>query len=290
MNLKKTKKVFLSTLKLERNYSNETIRAYNRDIEDFIGFIEKEDLKVKNISKKDIRMFLSLLMEKKYSKSKILRVISSLRSFWKFLNENEFLSGNPFLGISGPKKERKIPDYIDYREIEVIFSKPDLKNWRGVRDRALLEILYSAGIRVSELVGLKQEDVDWWGGMLKVYGKGKKERFVPIGNVALEILEDYLKMRPFKNVYVFLNSRGGVLTQRSVRRIIDKYIKLAAIDKKISPHTFRHTFATHLLDKGCDLRAVQEMLGHSSLNTTQIYTHVSQTKLREVYKKFHPRA
>jgi site-specific recombinase XerD len=241
------------------------------------------------------------------------RKLASLRSFFKFLNQEGELVSNPFEILRTPKQEKKLPHFLSIKDAEDLLKKPakpsqapgmtpnDIK-LMGLRDMAILETLYSTGIRVSELVGLNEEDVDFYGGMIKVQGKGKKERLAPIGSYAIKAIKEYVnssqehrrdgkkKKRLNRNAPLFLNKYGDRLSSRSVARSLDKYLKMTGINLLTSPHTFRHSFATHMLDKGADLRSVQELLGHSNLSTTQIYTHVTTERLKQVYDKTHPRA
>ena len=221
------------------------------------------------------------------------RKISSLRGFYKYLINNKVIDSNPFSLVSLPKKERHLPRFFYYNELEEMFQVPKLNTALGQRDRLLLEMLYATGVRVSELVNIKVSDIN--GEEIKVLGKGNKERIVEFGDYAESILELYLKegykhLNVKKSEYLFLNNRGGKLTTRGVRYILDNIINKTTIDKKISPHMLRHTFATHLLNEGCDLLTVQELLGHESLTATSIYTHITNDRLKEVYFKCHPRA
>ena len=223
----------------------------------------------------------------------------AVRSLYKFLCREGILEINPVESIRTPKLDKKLPKFMTVNDTEALLNLPDLNTLSGIRDSAIMETLYSAGMRVSELVGIDVADVDFLNGVVKVKGKGKKERLSPIGNHALKAIQAYLDKRKLEMVSnklctdskaLFLNNRGGRLTERSVARMLEKYVKKAGIYSKISPHTFRHSFATHLLDRGADLRSVQELLGHANLSTTQIYTHITTERLKEVYDKAHPRA
>ncbi|HRZ67399.1 MAG TPA: tyrosine recombinase XerC, partial [Candidatus Omnitrophota bacterium] len=231
------------------------------------------------------------------SKVSIARKIASIRSFFKFLFREGIIKNNPASSLSTPKRDKHLPKFLDEKEIVLLLESPGKEDEAGLRDGAILETLYSTGIRVSELVGLNIDTVDQIGGVIKVYGKGKKERIVPIGDRALQAIRDYLKKRRASNTKdthagkaLFFNKNGGRLTDRSIRRIINKYITKTSIQQKISPHTLRHSFATHMLDHGADLRSVQELLGHANLSTTQIYTHITTERLKSAYTKAHPRA
>ena len=244
-----------------------------------------------------VRGFLAFLNEKKYSKSTIARKLATLRSFYKFLVKRGRLSSNPVTAVRTPKQEKKLPKFIEYEDVKRLLETPPMDNWLGARDRAILETLYSTGIRVSELTALNMDDVDFLGEVIHVRGKGKKERIAPISSSALRAIQHYIEFRNkraesnanFDSKVLFVNKHGKRLSTRSVRRKMDKYLKMAGLDPSISPHTLRHSFATHMLNNGADLRSVQELLGHQSLSTTQIYTHLSTTKLREVYNSAHPR-
>lgn len=282
---------FINYLKIEKNAAQHTITNYTIDLKSFYTFLQDKD--VSAVDHLMLRRFLADMRAKVYSKRTIARKLASLRSFFKFLYREGYIKSNPVTAISSPKLDKKLPKFLDVAKVTKLILAPDIKTDSGLRDRAILETLYSTGIRVSELVGLDSSDVDFISGVIKVFGKGSKERIVPIGDEAIAAIRKYLDRRP-KRVKdkdaVFLNSRGGRLTDRSVRRVIDKYIHVCSIEEKISPHSLRHSFATHLLDRGADLRSVQELLGHMNLSTTQIYTHVTMERLKSVYDKTHPRA
>lgn len=283
---------FLKYLEVEKNASPHTIKNYRTDLIEFFRFLEQPSLG--GINYLSIRKFLAHLKEKECLKTTISRKLACLKSFFKYLTREHLLKTNPASGIATPKRERRLPSFLDPEEVEHLLEATRGDTWERKRDLAILETLYSSGIRVSELVGLNSEHVDLLSGLLKVRGKGKKERIVPIGSCAVNAIKSYLDASPFDpgngSEPLFLNRRRTRLTDRSVRRIILKCAKRAALKKVISPHTLRHTFATHLLDRGADLRSVQELLGHAHLSTTQIYTHVSAKRLREAYDQAHPRA
>ena len=283
---------FINYLKIEKNVSNHTIINYTIDLKAFSLFLGEAD--IDSVDHLALRRFLAELRGKNYSKRTIARKLASLRSFFKFLYREGHIISNPITAISSPKLDKKLPKFLDIGKVTKLILSPDVKKESGLRDRAILETLYSCGIRVSELVGLDMDDVDFISGVIKVLGKGRKERIVPIGDMALLSIRKYaeakLRSRAKDNRAVFLNSRGSRLTDRIVRRVIDKYIHACSIEEKISPHSLRHSFATHLLDRGADLRSVQELLGHMNLSTTQIYTHVTMERLKNVYDKAHPRA
>lgn len=279
---------FMNYLKLEKNASGHTIINYSEDLKGFSLFLQGKPLEEVNYL--SIRKFLAGLRSKNYEKRTIARKLSTLRSFFKFLYKEGYLKANPMSTVYTPRIDKKLPKFMDMATVVRLIESPKAKDLYGLRDRAIMELLYSSGMRVSELVGLDVEDLDLIGGVAKVMGKGRKERICPIGDKASGVLRDYLNKRPRKDKALFLNRCGTRLHDRSVRRIIDKYIKVVSLEEHISPHTFRHSFATHLLDKGADLRSVQELLGHRNLSTTQIYTHITPERLKTVYDKTHPRA
>ena len=283
---------FINYLKVERNASDHTIINYTIDLGVFKTFLGERS--IETIDHLALRRFLAELRAKNYAKRTIARKLASLRSLFRFLFREGYIKKNPITAISTPKLDRKLPVFLDVVKIERLLQSPSESDEAGVRDRALLETLYSTGIRVSELVGLDIDDVDIISGVVKVLGKGSKERVVPIGEPALNAIRKYLDTRAGSRVKdkdaVFLNNHGRRLTDRSVRRVIDKHIRACSMTEKISPHSLRHSFATHLLDRGADLRSVQELLGHANLSTTQIYTHVTMERLKSVYDKAHPRA
>ncbi len=292
MTLDHCRERFLVHLQGEKNASPHTVKNYSIDLYEFLSLVLGK--KIHEVDHLDIRKFLAHLKEKGFSKSTISRKLACLRSFFKFLTRESVVPANPAAGIATPKREKKLPVFLEVQEVENLLDAVSGTKLAEKRDRALLETLYSSGIRVSELVGLNIEDADTLGGVLKIRGKGKKERMVPIGKKAQETLQDYLEGRNHElrkpNGALFLNKSGTRLTDRSVRRVLLKYARKASLTKRLSPHMLRHSFATHLLDRGADLRSVQELLGHESLSTTQIYTHVTTKRLKEVYEKVHPRA
>lgn len=284
---------YLEYLKYQKNYSDETIHSYSIDIEEFLDYINSECINICEVGYDVVKAWLINLDERKNKSTTVSRKISSLRGFYKYLINNKVIDSNPFSLVSLPKKERHLPRFFYYNELEEMFQVPKLNTALGQRDRLLLEMLYATGVRVSELVNIKVSDIN--GEEIKVLGKGNKERIVEFGDYAESILELYLKegykhLNIKKSEYLFLNNRGGKLTTRGVRYILDNIINKTTIDKKISPHMLRHTFATHLLNEGCDLLTVQELLGHESLTATSIYTHITNDRLKEVYFKCHPRA
>ncbi len=279
---------FIRYLEIEKNYSGHTILNYRLDLEDLGKFIT--DTPLENTDYLTLRKYLAVLKEKNLGTKTIARRLSALRSFFKFLTREGYLKNNPIVSLSSPKLEKHLPAFLTEEEVLRLIESSFSKNEMGLRDRSILETFYSTGIRISELVGLNLEDVDFIGGIVKVRGKGKKERIVPIGDKAIFAMQEYLEKRKKQKEAIFLNKRGGRITDRGVRNIVKKYLRFAGIKQGVSAHTLRHSFATHLLNRGADLRCVQELLGHASLSTTQIYTHLTTEKLKSVYDKAHPRA
>lgn len=291
---------YLTYLKIEKHASEHTLRSYNRDISDFFQYFKDKGtpLSIDETNNMHLREYLTVLMRNQYSRKTIARKLSGLRSFYRYLMREQVVKNNPVKEVSTPKLAKTLPKYLYQDEMVSLLNQPDLNTPLGIRDRAILELLYASGMRVSELVGLSTHDLDLDIGVALVFGKGAKERYVPIGKIAIQFIQQYLQeVRPillaqYNEIHdtLFLNSRGGPLTDRSVRRIVEKYIGTANVSLKATPHTFRHSFATHLLDGGADLRSVQELLGHMNISTTQIYTHVSKERLRDTYNQSHPRA
>lgn len=309
---------FLQSYAVEKNCSHHTITNYKADLVQFQLFLaqnHRENLSIiyqdleedstdeqksgDSTQLKDhliIRRYLAYLQGCNYAKKTITRKLSTIRSFYRFLTKFNYLENNPISKIHTPKSEKKLPKFLYKDQMKDLIESPDLTDKLGLRDRAIMELLYSSGIRVSELVGIQLKDLQLSRGLILVTGKGNKERYVPIGSIACDYIIRYIDLsrgtltKNKKHSYLFVNKFGDAITDRSVRRIIDKYMHIASIKLKISPHTFRHTFATHLLDNGADLRAVQEMLGHVNIKTTQIYTHITKDKLKNIYMSTHPRA
>jgi len=292
-------KTFLLHLELEKSLSENTISAYSSDIKKFYDFLNTLRINSFNgINERIIEKFLALLA-KENKPSTTARTLSSLRQFYDFLLDSkqlENLDSNPLENFDSPKISRLLPEILTVDEIDKIFNSIDINNTLGLRDRTLLETMYACGLRVSELIYLKCSNVIAAEKIVRVLGKGSKERVVPIGKSALKWVDTYLLhsrislAKPYSEDYLFLNWRGKKLSRMAIWDIINKYSKLAEIEKQIHPHIFRHSFATHLLEGGADLRAIQEMLGHADISTTQIYTHVDISYLKEVHKTFHPRA
>ena len=288
---------YLRYSQVERGLSNNTITAYRQDLTSFVCFLQKENLTSWPTQAVDIDAFLAEQRDQKKATSSISRLITSLRKFYQWLVRQNIQKLNPMLEIDSPKKRRTLPVALTVNEVNNLLEQPDTKKQLGLRDRALLETLYATGIRVSELINLKFTDLHEELKLVKVFGKGSKERLIPISEVALSWIDSYkekvrdpLILKIGKNTdFIFLNSRGGSLTRQAVWQIIKHYCKMAGIQKNVTPHTLRHTFATHLLENGADLRVVQEILGHSDISTTQIYTNLSQKHILQVYEKTHPR-
>jgi integrase/recombinase XerC len=288
---------FLSYLENVRNASPHTLRNYSADITAFFDYLGRisPSYELKYVDRSVIRGYLTKLYVDRKAKATAQRKLSALKSFFKFLVREGHLDRNVLSEVRGPKGERRLPRFLDTAEVLRLIESPDTSSLSGLRDRAILELLYSSGIRVSELVGLNVEDVDLIGEVAKVRGKGKRQRMAPMGHYAAVALSDYLnsprrKRGTSPGDAVFLNRAGARITSRSVARLVTKYVRQTALKAGISPHTLRHTFATHLLNAGADLRSIQELLGHKSLASTVVYTHVSTEKMQEVYSKSHPRA
>lgn len=279
---------YVRYLEIEKNASQHTVLNYKKDLEEFKAFLG--ELKIEEVNYLTLRKFLGLLKERNLKSRSISRKLSSLRGFFRFLSREGLLKNDPSSSLSSPKLEKHLPVFLTEDEITRLMESPDIKELSGFRDRAILETFYSTGMRVSELVGLNQESIDFISGVVKVMGKGKKERLTPIGDRALLAIREYLEHRHNTLPAVFLNKNGRRLTVRGVRLILDKYVRRLALRENISPHSLRHSFATHLLNRGADLRSVQELLGHANLSTTQIYTHLTTDRLKSVYDKAHPRA
>ncbi len=276
---------------MEKNYSPHTCNNYRRDLEEFKKFLNDNDQKdIKDIDYFILRKFLSFLNKKKLNKRTVSRKISTLKSFFKFLLREKILKSNPASSLIYPRLDKPLPKFLTEGQVKRILELPDQTKLLGLRDKAILEFLYSTGARVSEMVSTKLDDLDLIGGVVKVRGKGRKERLLPLGEPAIESIRQYLLNRNDEQKALFLNKNTKPLGDRGVRTIISKYIKNAALSLDVSPHVFRHSFATHLLNHGADLRSLQELLGHSSISTTQIYTHVSLDSLKKIYQKTHPRA
>ncbi len=286
---------FIDHLRIVKRSSEHTIRNYAGDITQFLNFAEEAGAESWDYPL--IRRYLAHLQRSGAAKTSVARKIAALRSFFRYLQKKEVIETDPTAGIVAPRKEKKLPRFLGYEHTEALLAAPDTATPAGMRDRAIMETLYATGFRVSELVALNVSDIDGTD-ELRTVGKGSKERVVLLGRAAMEAIAEYLsrgrdvlaKKADQSTEALFLNYRGTRLTTRSVERIVDKYIRIVSDSLKITPHSLRHTFATHMLAGGADLRSVQELLGHSSAATTQVYTHVTRERLKEVYDKAHPRA
>jgi len=299
---------FITYLRSERHFSAHTARCYAADLDQFRAFFghpngasngengRATDQKLLGVDTEAVRSFMSHLRDKNYCKSTVARKLATLRSFYKFLMRRSFVANNPVAPIRTPKQDKKLPKYLEVSQIEKLLNNCDTSTLLGSRDRAILETLYSTGMRVSELIMLNVADIDLASSIVRVHGKGKKERVIPLGPGAVKAIIHYLDLRRAASLSrmdadaLFINKHGQRLSTRSVRRKLDKYLLEAGLDLSVSPHTLRHSFATHMLQRGADLRSVQELLGHQSLSTTQIYTQITSEKAREDYAKAHPRA
>lgn len=290
---------FLTHLRANLNYSDHTLESYGLDLSQFFQFLHNAELDdITQINYTNIRSYLGKLKGEDLARTTISRKLSCLRSFFKYLSRQGYLNHNPILTISTPKREKRLPKFFYPEEVNELLGLPDQEDPLGLRDAAILELFYSSGLRLSEVVGLTVADLDLSRGYVRVFGKGSKERLVPLGGSAKRVLARYLsEVRPgllaksgASSKHVFLNYRGTRLSGRSIQRMFDKYLQRLALNRKMSPHTLRHTFATHLLENGADLRVVQELLGHVDLSSTQIYTHLTKERIRSVYIKNHPRA
>jgi integrase/recombinase XerC len=292
---------FLQYLAVERNASSYTVKSYREDLTglaEYLGQLHGGRAPAPaEIDVLELRGYVAALHEAGYAKTTIARHLASLRSFFRFGQREGWTKANPAKPLRNPRKGRSLPHFLSTEDIGRLFDAPPADDPMGLRDRAILETMYSAGLRVSEVVGLDDGDLDFEAGVLRVRGKGRRERMAPIGSYAVRAMRRWLPLRKLDRRQaagpaspVFVNKYGQRLTTRSVARMLEKYLKLSGLDSRTTPHSLRHSFATHLLDRGADIRSVQELLGHKSLVTTQIYTHVSTTALREAYQKAHPRA
>ena len=290
---------FMEYLETEKNASEYTITFYRKDINVFFSFLEVEGIDtLKDVDHQTVRVFLTELYKKRLSRRSVSRTLSCLRSFYTFLEKNEKISQNPFIHISLPKQTKRIPNFFYTEELSELFEASDVTTALGQRDQAILETIYATGMRVSECKELKLHNIDFSIGFLNVIGKGRKERYLPFGQYAQQALQTYiengrielLNKSELKTDYVLLNARGNPITSRGIYYILNQIIKRTSLTVQMHPHKLRHTFATHLLNEGADLRTVQELLGHENLSSTQMYTHVTKDRLRNVYMNSHPRA
>lgn len=287
---------FIEELKYEKNYSDLTIDGYLKNLDAFLEYLSENNIKkYDSVEYQDIRLYINYLHKQNYSNKTISRNISALRSFFKYLKANNIIKNNPMLLISNPKLEKKLPKYLNFDEIEKLLNAFDNSNYINIRNSLIMELLYSTGIRVSEITNIKIKDISLSNKSIKIIGKGNKERIVYFGNRCLNLInlylkESYSKLNIKNSEYFLLSKTGKKINDRTIRSIIDTAVKIANIKIKVSPHVLRHTFATHMLLSGADLRSVQELLGHENLSTTQIYTHLTDEKIRNVYLNSHPRA
>lgn len=294
--MKKDIDAFLEYIEKQKMYSLNTKKNYEIDINEFMNYLKDKEINYTDVNYEFIKEYLVFMYNKKYKRNTIARKLSSLRSFYKYLFNNNIIKTNPFKYVKTPKKEKMLPKYLSVVDLETIFNVPNLNFNLGQRDRLILEILYATGIRVGELVEIKVSDIDFFNKEIKVNGKGSKQRIVEFGDYCFEYInlflndgrEKILKKHNKTSSYLIINDHGDKITTRGVELLIDKIIKKAALKRKVTPHMLRHTFATHLLNEGCDILTVKELLGHESLESTQIYTHVSNEHLRKVYLNCHP--
>ncbi|MGM0651655.1 MAG: site-specific tyrosine recombinase XerD [Bacillota bacterium] len=290
-------KNFTDYLAVEKGLSSNTLDSYQRDINKFIEYLNQQNVdKSELIDREKLNSFIFTLKQKGYASSTISRCIASIRSFFNFLLQEGIITDNPAIHLNSPKIEKKLPRVLSTQEVDQLLSQPKKSNNNGLRDKAMLELLYATGIRVSELVSLDINDFEPQVGFLRCRGKGMKERIVPVGSVAIDLVNEYLDTSrvslPKSNSEpaLFINNHGKRMSRQGFWKILKKYARQSKINGEITPHTLRHSFATHLLENGADLRSVQEMLGHSDISTTQIYTQITRRKIREIYDQTHPRA
>ncbi len=289
---------YLHYLTIERGLSQNTRKSYERDLEQYLTFLTEQHIKDwQAVDRVLILSFLQQLQQSGKSSATIIRMVSSLRRFHQFLRQERFTDHDPMQHIDSPKKQQKLPDILSLSEVERLIETPDTKEVLGIRDRAILEVMYATGLRVSELIGLQLKDLHLSMGLLQTTGKGDKERIVPLGDLAIQWIETYLEeARPFltrkhpEESHLFVNNHGKQLSRQGIWKNLKALVRKAGITKNVTPHTLRHSFATHLLENGADLRTVQELLGHADISTTQIYTHITKKRMTEVYKQHFPRA
>ncbi|GAV22339.1 site-specific tyrosine recombinase XerD [Carboxydothermus pertinax] len=284
--------LFIDYLLLEKGLSINTLLAYRRDLEKFTAFLNNRNIKLEEATTNDIKLFLQELA-RELKPASVARTLAAVRSFYKYLLREKLVAQNPASDVDGPKLGLKLPEILSYEEIDRLLQAPNLSSWEGVRDRAMLELLYATGLRVSELINLELSNLYFEARYVRIFGKGAKTRLVPFGEVAAHYLENYLSLRTQQKVNtqkLFITRRGKEFTRQGFWKMLKRYGQKAGLQKNLTPHLIRHTFATHLLENGADLRIVQELLGHSFIETTQIYTHLTAKKLREVFRKAHPRA
>lgn len=288
---------YLSYLSDERGLAKNTLESYGRDLQQYLTYLkEKKNLDIKDTTQATVIGYLLQLQSKGKATATLSRSLAAIKSYYQFLFREGIIERNPTMNLDAPKQEKRLPKVISVEDVERLLEQPDLRYPIGIRDRAMLEVLYATGLRVSELISLKMNDINLEMGYLKCFGKGSKERIVPLGSIATKYLKMYIEharkflaSTPFETV-LFLNHHGKGLTRQGFWKIIKRYAENLNIQVEITPHTLRHSFATHLLENGADLRSVQEMLGHADISTTQIYTHLTKDRIREVYDQAHPRA
>ncbi|QNQ80491.1 site-specific tyrosine recombinase XerD [Lactobacillus sp. PV034] len=289
---------YLRYAQVERGLSDNTIASYRQDLNEYLNFLLLEQQSIWEVDAVEVDLFLGKLRDQGKATSSISRMVSSLRKFYQWLLRQDLIERDPLVKVDAPKQEKRLPLALSEAEVDQLLAQPQVEKSGGLRDRAILETLYATGMRVSELINLKMSDLHQELKLIKVLGKGSKERLIPISDVALSWIDEYdkqvrqkqlLKSKSFTDI-IFLNQRGGKLSRQAVWQLLKKYCQTAGITKNVTPHTLRHTFATHLLENGADLRVVQELLGHSDIATTQIYTNLTQKHIMEVYRKTHPRA
>lgn len=288
---------YITYIQLERNYSSYTVEEYATDINEFLSFLEIEGIEdLDEVTYAEARLYVTTLYDNDLARTTISRKISSVRSFFKFANTRYDINDNSFRSLHHPKKQEKLPAFFYEEEMELLFAACEGTDQKSLRDYAILEMLYATGIRVSELTSIRTSDIDYYLGIVLVMGKGRKERYIPFGSFAGEALSTYMEksrpklMKHQDHDILFVNLRGNPLTERGVRHILTSVMERASLHSKIYPHMIRHTFATHLLANGADMRSVQELLGHSHLSSTQVYTHITKEHLRKTYMNTHPRA
>jgi len=294
--LKKVMLEFLSYLEKERGFSNHTIKAYQTDLNRFISFLTQEEniSNFKSVNIHTIRNYLGTEFDQGFSSKTVARRLASIKSLFKYLMRSEQISDNPAIHVKSPKISQTLPNFIDEKVIDILMESPDVSTSKGMRDRAILEFFYSTGIRLSELIALDIDSIDPQNQLAKVHGKGDKERLIPFGNRAKFWVENYLKNRALSfnsapnHTPLFTNAKEKRVPKSTVQRRIRNYIKLVAEGERLGPHILRHSFATHLMDRGADIRAVKDLLGHNSLSSTQVYTHIKPEKMKKIYKQAHP--
>ena len=289
-------RTFLNCLRVEKGLSENTLQAYRRDIQKFAAFAAGRKVGTKDVRRSDVVEFLASLYRKGLDSRSVARHLVTIRNFFRFALTEGYIDDDPAASVESPRFRQSLPEFLSLEEVDRLLQQPDTDTMLGLRDRALIELMYSAGLRVSELCGLRVEDIQIESGCLRCVGKGDKERMVPVGRQALAVVQKYLRtgrpklLREGSSPYLFLNQRGHKLDRITFWKLLGAYGRKAALRKALTPHMLRHSFATHLLDRGADLRSVQIMLGHSDISTTQIYTHVVEERLKQVYKAHHPRA